>query len=435
MKWLVAALLLLLLAAALGMGLLVYAMYALLAVLLVSRFLSQHWVKNLLAKRRCSHQAAQVGDTVTITIVVENQSSLPAAWVLLEDVLPRKALLHDPPNLQLKGQPVRLEMLPGNAAKTIFYQLQCNRRGYYQLGPTVAETGDFFGLHRRHRILGQPQFLLVYPPVTPLDGFELESPRPLGEIKMTHRLFEDPTRIAGVREYEPGDPLSRIHWAASARTGVLHSKVYDPSCIAGVTILLDFHKDSHAPRNEPMRSELAVRAAASLANAVYQMGQQIGLVTNGRDAADRIRQEGWKQPVRSRKAARKAMTMAEKNERLQPIITPTRRGPEQFMQIWETLARIELTDGLPLPELIRETLSRIPRDATVAVILPKVDESDAIALGELRRRGYAVTAFLNLYDNYDFAQASGALLAQGVAVQHLRDEESIAWMCRDFIKG
>ena len=54
-----------------------------------------------------------------------------------------------------------------------------------------------------------------------------------------------------------------------------------------------------------------------------------------------------------------------------------------------------------------------------------------VAIGLL----YAVTAFLNLYDNYDFAQASGPLLAQGVIVKHLRDEESIAWMCQDFIKG
>ena len=35
--------------------------------------------------------------------------------------------------------------------------------------------------------------------------------------------------------------------------------------------------------------ELAITAAATLANAVYEMGQQIGLVTNGRDAVDRMR--------------------------------------------------------------------------------------------------------------------------------------------------
>ena len=45
-------------------------------------------------------------------------------------------------------------------------------------------------------------------------------------------------------------------------------------------------------------------AAVSLANAVYEMGQQVGLVTNGRDAADRIRQEGCEHDPRTRQAAR-----------------------------------------------------------------------------------------------------------------------------------
>ena len=110
---------------------------------------------------------------------------------------------------------------------------------------------------------------------------------------MTHRLYEDPTRIRGVRDYQPGDPLNRVHWRATARTGQLHSKLYEPSSVAGATIVLEFHQAAYDPRHEPYRSELAVTTAASLANALYQMDQQVGLVTNGRDAVDRIRREGW----------------------------------------------------------------------------------------------------------------------------------------------
>jgi uncharacterized protein (DUF58 family) len=206
--------------------------------------------------------------------------------------------------------------------------------------------------------------------------------------------------------------------------------VYEPSTVAGTTILVDFHQASHDPRHEPVRSELAVTAAASIANAVYLMGQQVGLVTNGRDAADRIRQEGWRGDWRTRGAARAAAGMREKNERLAPVVVPTRRGPEQFVQILETLARLELTDGLPLPQLILETASRLPRDATVIAILPRVTSEDAIALGNLRRRGLAVTAILNLWDRNDFATASGPLLAQGIETRHLKDEQSLAEICQ-----
>ncbi len=133
-------------------------------------------------------------------------------------------------------------MLRSRGRQTIFYQLKCNRRGYHQIGPLVVETGDLFGLHRRYRVLTSPHFLLVYPEVVPLEGFELASRRPIGEVRISHRLYEDPTRIAGVRRYEAGDPLNRIHWRATARTGQFHSKIYEPSCIVGATLLLDFHQ-------------------------------------------------------------------------------------------------------------------------------------------------------------------------------------------------
>src|SRR5207248_9232431 len=126
------------------------------------------------------------------------------------------------------------------------------------------------------------------------------SKRPIGEVRMTYRLFEDPTRISVVQAYERCDPLNRVHWRATARTGLLHSKVYEPSTVAGATLLMEFHTAAHERKHEPHRSELAVTAAASIANAVYLLGQQIGLVTNGRDAADRIRQDGWASDHRSR---------------------------------------------------------------------------------------------------------------------------------------
>lgn len=433
MNWLVAAVLILILSLIFDLGLLAYAMYALLGVLLVSRYLSKTWAENLTAERECNRLTADVGDTVAVVVNITNQGSLPIAWCLLEDLLPRKALIHDPPCLKVQGRRVQLAMLPGGGQRQLLYNMRCNRRGYYQVGPLVLETGDLFGLHRRYRVATKPHFLMVYPLVMPLEGYDVSSKRPIGEVTMTHRLFEDPTRIAGVRRYEAGDPLSRIHWKATARTGELHSKVFEPSTIAGATIVLDFHRDSHAPQHEPMRSELAITAAASIANAVYEMGQQVGLVTNARDAADRIRQEGWAADIRTRDAARASASMLDESDRLQPVIVDTRRGAEQLMRILESLARAELTDGLTLPQLIGETQSRLPRDASVIVIMPRVDEEKAIALANLRRGGYAVTAILNMYDEYEFAEASGPLLAAGIGTHQLRDEAAVVSVCRKFV--
>lgn len=433
MKWFFGALGLLLIALVFRVGLLAYAMYALLGVMLVSRFLARTWSDHLTARRECNRLAAQIGETVAVVITIENTGNLPIAWLLVEDLLPRQALIYDPPSLRVTGKRMQLAMFKSRGRHTIHYQLTCNRRGYYQIGPTVLETGDLFGLHRRYRVATEPSFLLVLPQVQPLEGFEIASRRPIGEVKMSYQLFEDPTRVAGVRRYQAGDPLNRVHWHATARTGILHSKVYEPSTVAGATVLLDFHADSFEARHEPYRSELAVTTAASLANAVFEMGQQVGLATNGRDAADRIRQEGWDFDIRSRSAALQAGGMLAASDRLRPLVVETRRGPEQLMRILETLARVELTDGLPLSQLVIETASRLPRDATLVAILTRVTADTAVALGNLRRRGFAVVAVLNVFEDRDYAEAAGLLMAEQIETRHLKDESAVSTICRSFV--
>ena len=433
MKWFFGAVLLLLMAIAFQLELLAYAMYALIAVMVLSRGFAQSWIRHLSAERQCNQLTAQVGERVNVIVKVRNSGRLPIPWVLLEDLLPRNALKHDPPSLALTGQRMKLAMIRAGKQHTVLYQLMCNRRGYYQLGPLVLETGDLFGLHRRWRVASAPHFLMVYPRVVKLDGYDLASRRPSGEVRMSYRLYEDPTRIAGVRQYQSGDPLNRVHWRSTARTGVLHSKVYEPSTVSGATLLLDFHRASYDIANEPVRSDLVVTAAASIANAVVEMGQQVGLVTNGRDAVDRIRSEGWDYDHRTREAARVAATMNDQNDRLQPLIVPTTRGPEQMQRILEVLARVELTDGLDMLELLAATNGRIPRDATVIALLRRVTPSTAIALGSLQQQGYAVSAMINVHEVDEFASASCALMAQGIETHHLGDEEAVARICRRYV--
>lgn len=433
MRWITISILILLAALVLRLELLAYAMYVFLAVLLLSRLLSRTWSENLAAERECNRLTAEVGDTVAVVVTLENRGRIPIAWLLAEDLLPRRALMFRPPDLQVQGRRIQLQMIRSSGRVSLRYQLTCNRRGYYQLGPLVAETGDLFGLHRRFRVVTAPQFLMVYPPVIPLEGFEIASRRPIGEVRMSYRLYEDPTRIAGVRAYQPGDPLNRVHWHATARTGMLHSKIYEPSTIVGATVVLEFHRGTHLERNEPMRSELAVVAAASIANAVYEMGQQIGLVTNGRDAADRVRVQGWDYDPQTRTQARQAASMLEQSDRLRPVIVPTRRGVEQLRRILETLARVELTDGLQLSALIGEVEGQLPRDATVIVVLPGVTTETVITMEDLKRRGFAVTAILNVFGEDEFAAAAGSLTSLGIDCHHLKDESRVSRICQRFL--
>jgi uncharacterized protein (DUF58 family) len=455
MRWFIAVIVILIISLILESGLLALAAYVLLAMLFVSRFMAWNWIGNLTATRETSdafktsdiYSTGEIGQTFPVTITIKNDSWLPVPWVLMEDLLPKDKPVDDKSSegkstdgnswaltsrlKVIKGRRLRLCMLRPGKQVALQYTLELRMRGYYQIGPLVLESGDVFGLHRRYRAVADPHFLLVYPKVVPLEGFEIASRRPVGEIRLAHRLFEDPTRIAGVREYQRGDPLNRIHWRATARTGTLHSKMYEPSTIAGATIVLDFHVSGYASRGEPFRSELAATTAASLANAVYETGQQVGLVTNGRDAVDRIRIEGWAHDYRTRQTALQEPSMLDESTRLRPLVVPTRRGVEQFQLIRETLGRVELTDGLSFAHLVLEASDRLPRDATVIALLPDVSVETALALGNLRRQGYAVSVVLILIDEENFEKVFGRLMAEGISdIRHLRDEKGLPTLCQ-----
>ncbi len=428
-KWLAAGLLLMLIAVLLNLNLLAYAIFSIVALIMISKWMTTRWTSKLSAVRNCTRLTANVGETVAVELKVRNDGNLSVSWMLVEDLIPPSALAYKPPALGVNGERLKVIKLKANGTHRMLYQLKCNRRGYFQLGPLVVETGDMFGLNRRFCVLSEPHYLLVYPKTIPLISYDIASRRPVGEVIMTSRLFEDPTRIAGIRRYQQGDPMRRIHWKATARSGTLQSKVYEPSSMAGATILIDFHKNAYGKSDEPMRSELAITCAASISEALHDLNQQVGIVSNGRDAVDRIQTEGWQGDARTREEAKQSAVMRTKSDRLEPVIVPTSKTPDQFMRILRALARLEKTKGLSFTELVSQSMSRLPRDASIVTIFSKVTVQKAVALGNLKQQGFAVTAIVNCYDEEHFIQASSVLLNHGIESRHLRDETSITGIC------
>jgi len=428
--WLAGASLLVLLGMVFGASLWLYAAYAAVAVVAGNYWLAQCWSTGVVAQRRSGPLEVAVGATVPVGIEVRNRGKIPIVWLLAEDLLPRWALMYSPPALDVEGGRLRVMFLGPGKGSLLNYRLTCHRRGYYQIGPLVLETGDLMGLTRRYRVGAPPQYLLVMPKVIPLGGYDVASRRPIGEIRISDMLMEDPTRLRGIRQWQPGDPLRQVHWAATARTGRLHSKVYEPTTVAGATVVIDMHRDANPPQHEPLRSELAVTLAASIAGAMFELGQPIGIASNGRDAADRIRTEGWASDFRTRSKAQATLAMRERDDRLRPVVVSAGTGPVHQREIQRTLARLELTDALKLGRCLIETESRLARDTTLIVILQVADEETITALLGLSRRGWSVAVVINAHDVEHYARTAGPLIAVNIPVMQLVDESQIPQICR-----
>ncbi|TWU01840.1 DUF58 domain-containing protein [Neorhodopirellula pilleata] len=446
-----------------GAGLWMTAAMTVALVVAGGAYLSSEWSENVVAVRQdglpsideaptnddpeSGDLAVRIGSKIPITVAVTNRGKLPVAWVLAEDLLPRLTateneesdsaselyraapLTIDGPRLQV------LSLWPGQT-KYLRYTIHCRRRGYYQIGPTVLETGDPVGMYRRFRLGTRPVFVTVLPKIELLSTFEIGSRRPIGEIRIRANIMPDPTRLRGIRQWQIGDPMRSVHWAATARTGTLHSKIYEPSSVIGSTLILDMHVDTNPDRHEPFRTDLAITAAASIAAALHDAGEPFGLATNGRDAADRVREEGFRgdhrvsDPFRQRSSAGEAAKMSVTNDRLRPVIISVERGPVHLQAMIRTLARLERTDGLTLAEFLIESESRLSNETTLLVILQQAPPETIGALVGLARRGWAVSVIMNSLDLNEYTSVAGPLMAENIQVSHLSDERSILDVCR-----
>src|SRR5258708_5965945 len=111
-KWLVGAALILFAALAIQSGLLAYAMYVLLGMMLLSRFLARDWLGKVTAERNCPSADGEVDTEIPVEVTLRNTGKFPVPWVLLEDLLPESALAQRPPRVKVvKGRRMRINYL------------------------------------------------------------------------------------------------------------------------------------------------------------------------------------------------------------------------------------------------------------------------------------------------------------------------------------
>ena len=395
--------------------------------------LSKAWADAATATRRGGDREVKIGSRVPVEIDVTNRGRIPLLWLLAEDLTPRFTVGKGSLPLRVEGPRLRVMMLMPGATKRIAYEALCRRRGYFQIGPTVLETGDLMGLFRRFRVGAPPMFVTVLPPVHLLTGYDIGSRRPVGEIRIRQSLLEDPTRLRGIRQWQPGDPMRSVHWAATARTGTLHSKVYEPTSLAGATLVLDLHQATNPDRHEPHRTDLAVSAAASILAALHDQGEPFAIATNGRDAAERARTEGWVGDHRVRDEIAESAVMSSDDDRLRPLVFSPARDAGRLKELTRTLARLDRTDGLSLAELLAESESRLSSETTLIMIVQESPPESAAAIIGLARRGWAVAVILNTHDDEDFARMAAPTIAERIPTFHLREESRIPDICREML--
>ena len=156
------------------------------------------------------------------------------------------------------------------------------RRGRHTFGPLEARLGDPFGLFPRRVRVAPESEVIVYPAIHPLQGIAPQWTGSSMADMRSGRPVDVPPDVSSIREYQPADGLSRIHWRSTARAGQLMSRVFDTGQSADILVVLDLQRDVHAGSGAESSLEYAVSLAASVCHAAIKRGQAVGLVTNDR---------------------------------------------------------------------------------------------------------------------------------------------------------
>ncbi|HPO12109.1 MAG TPA: DUF58 domain-containing protein [Candidatus Hydrogenedentes bacterium] len=390
-----------------------FAMYAFLLLIALANLSSLAWLAGLDCERSITHTTLQQGEDTDVEITVKNTRGWPIPWIFFED--------YHPADFPRRGDNKRIAILMPGRSVTIRYTLTCPRRGYHRIGPLLMESGDLFGLQKRFRTGERQEYVAVLPTVAYIETFNISAKRPQGPVRISNRVYADPTRINNIREYVPGDPLNTIHWKATARTGTLHVKTHDPSSVQGGTLILDLHEDSYVPEEKEQRMELAITTTASIAYLLQMSGEQVGMITNARDAAEVARYEVAKQEALSRMEADQSVLGEDETTRISPLSVATARSPIQAMRIIENLARVLPGRGLDAERMVLSEFRRLPRDAALLPVVPQVTESLALTLASMKESGFNVTVFLIKHQK-GYEEAARLLAPYDIHVFHIEHE-------------
>jgi uncharacterized protein (DUF58 family) len=395
--------------------------FFLLAAAAVGTALALSWLFTVLGvlgldvRRSLSATEIPYGGAVEARLALHNRKDWPAPWLLWRDQID--------PGLDVEGVSSDFRSLKGGGTAELGYRLHSTRRGLFRIGPAVVEASDPFGLVRRFHVDREPVFLTVLPRSLALDRARPASRRPIHEVPRRRSLFEDPTRFLGVRDYRRGDPLQRIHWRATARSGKLQVKLFEPAVLDGVLLAIEM---SAAVLGDPAdgpsaAEELAVTAAASVADLVLGAGQAVALISNGADAAEAFAGDWTGGTFRRLDQALAAAEPRRKVTAPRPVEVAAGKGAWQRQRLHTALARLVRARGPGLPELLHVELPRLPRSLVLMVLTPRLDAALAGVLGELHRSGIDVAvAWIGARGG-----AAAAALPRGVAVYPVADEHDL----------
>ncbi|MFC4766899.1 DUF58 domain-containing protein [Effusibacillus consociatus] len=316
-------------------------------------FLTKYYAgRHLTTERRVSSTKLTAGSTLEVDLDIRSKSRWPLAWLVVEDLIPHK--------LVIRGTANRRMFFPGFDKRIrMKYTIPDLQRGKYSMRDTILRTGDIFGFYRKEIVHRRDEKITVYPRIVPIRYWHTVNQFNTGMSFAQNRIAEDTTNVLGVRDYAPGDRLSRIHWRATARTGALKSKEFELHVTNELMFFFNRSRQDYGAGGGPI-FEMAVTTTASLIRYGMEKKYSVGLVSCGQEK----------------------------------MILPVSRSQEHFIKILEHLTLVQPDLDLSFKEIVLREISYLSRGSTIVMITPMLNEEIVKLVSLLEYRKIKTEFFL-----------------------------------------
>lgn len=265
-------------------------------ILLSSVLFLTPYVSGVIGRRmtkglRCERGPSEVGvagQSMTLSLSIRNNSRVPKLAVQITDTLPSSFE-------SISTDPLVVTQLWSQEAVTLIHVVRPRIRGVFQIGPAVAISHDPLGLAAYRVGLPSEHEVIVYPAPLALSiglvhslGAQGWSATDTGSVRGSGSDF------FGVREYQHGDELRRVHWRSTARLGKLAVTESARGHTGDITFVLDQSLESYKDNKQWHTDafECAITVCISLIARTIQdgypfelFGQEVEVGPRGTNAA------------------------------------------------------------------------------------------------------------------------------------------------------
>lgn len=268
-------------------------MAVIVAVIVIGQFIlyDKYGLKNVTYTVSISVPEAYEGDEIEIIEEIENAKRLPLVWARSE--------ISCSPYLTFKGQQSVQEERKKNSPSVqrgliagIFtlrgyqkcrrvWKVRCEKRGIMTIDNAAITISDLFGMSRRAKVFHVTDSVRVLPTPADMETGELSGDLFIGNMQVRRFVLPDPFMISGAREYTGREPMNRIHWAQTARTGSLMAYNNEFTTERRVMMILNMQRsERYRTALSEASLELQIKGAAFVLEYCLDMSAEVSLFVN-----------------------------------------------------------------------------------------------------------------------------------------------------------